>query len=67
MNLISLPKTDSEFKRAATVASVVLIIAVTPTAFDAVDAWEKHPHVRPLLFGWYVFAVLVAFSAWRYL
>lgn len=62
-----LPNSPEQMHKAAVVAGVVLIIAVTPTAFDAYDAWENHPNVRPLLVGWYLFAAFVAFSAWRVL
>ncbi len=66
MNL-GIPNDPEQAKKAFLVAGVVLIIAVTPTGFDAYDAWEKHPNVRPLLIGWYLFAVFVAISAWRVL
>jgi hypothetical protein len=49
------------------IAGSVLVLAVTPSTVDAINAWESKPHTRPFLVGWYVFAVIVAMSAWRYL
>lgn len=64
---LGMPEGAEETQKAFVVAAVVLIIAITPTGFDAYDAWEKHPNVRPLLVGWYLFAMYVAIMAWRVL
>jgi hypothetical protein len=56
------------------VASVVILIATTPTWVDAWQIWE-HPEnfhdgvsekqIRTMLVAWYVVLVIVALSAWR--
>jgi len=54
-----------EWTEALLVAAVILIIGVTPTLFDAYDAWQKHPPVRPWLIGWYIFGAAVALYSWE--
>ena len=63
--LLQPPQGKDETEKAFLVAAVVLVVAVTPTVFDAYDAWEKHPNVRVALVLWYLFVAGVSLSAWR--
>lgn len=64
---LGFPNDAERQKKALIIAGVVLIIAVTPTLFDAYDAWMDHPTTRPVLIGWYLFAAFVALSTWQVL
>lgn len=60
-------------QRQIAVASVVILLAVTPTWFDATEYWNKEGtdeevrHRRTVILLWYLVVVLVALSAWRVL
>lgn len=62
---VGLPESKQEAEKAWLVAGVVLVVAVTPTLFDAYDAWQSHPNVRTTLILWYLFAGIVALSSWQ--
>ena len=64
---IELPRNQEQWGKALIVGAVVVVISVTPTLFDAYDAWVKHPNVHLYLVAWYIFVVLVAITAWRVL
>jgi hypothetical protein len=63
--VVKVPEDEKEWNNALIVAAVVVVIAATPTLFDAYDAWVKHPRVRLWLGVWYIFAAFVALFAWR--
>jgi hypothetical protein len=64
---VEIPRNKGQWTKALIVGSVVVVIAVTPTLFDAYDAWEKHPEVHYYLMAWYLLVILVALTAWRVL
>lgn len=51
--------------RQFTVASVVVVLAVTPTLWDGQQWWESKPEQRWVIGLWYLFVVYVALAAWR--
>jgi len=62
---LGFPTGTADQEKAILVAGVVLVVAVTPTLFDAYDAWQKHPNVRVALVLWYLFVAGVSLSAWQ--